>query len=169
MPILAVAEQLRVHPHIIFLFIGSGAQLPPLKAAAESRGLTNVGFHPPQPRAELAVSLALGDLHLVTVLPGCESHVFPSKLYGIAAVGRPVLFMGPKECEISTVIEKNQFGRTFSREQIALMAQAIHRLSIAPAECAEMRRAATAFSSRSGGAVEAARRWAALAGSLTHN
>lgn len=169
MPMLDVAEQLRVHPHIVFLFIGSGAQLPPLKAAAESRGLTNVGFHPPQPRTELTVSLALGDLHLVTVLPGCESFVFPSKLYGIAAVGRPVLFMGPKECEISTVIENNRFGRTFSREQIAPMTQEIHRLSLAPAECAEMGRAAAAFSILSGGAVEATRRWATLAGSLTHN
>lgn len=168
MPMLDVAEQLLVHPHIVFLFIGAGAQLPTLKTAAESRGLTNIRFHPPRPRADLAVSLALGDLHLVTVLPGCESFVFPSKLYGIAAVGRPALFMGPKECEIAAVIEKNRFGWAFSRAQIAPMTQAIHGLSIAPAECAEMGRAATAFSLVSGGAVDAARRWAALAGSLTH-
>lgn len=168
MPMLDLAEQLRVHPHIVFLFIGVGAQLLTLKTAAESRGLTNVRFHPPQPRADLAVSLSLGDLHLVTVLPGCESLVFPSKLYGIAAVGRPVLFMGPKECEIAAVIENHRFGRTFSREQIAPMTQAILGLSIAPAECAEMGRAATAFSVVSGGAVDAARRWAALADSLTH-
>ena len=167
-PMLDVAEHLRTHPNIVFLFIGAGAQLPTLKSTAESRGLTNIRFHPPRTRADLAVSLALGDLHLVTVLPGCESFVFPSKLYGIAAVGRPVLFVGPKECEIATVIEKNRFGRTFSREQIAPMAQAILGLSIAQAECAEMGRAAAAFSVVSGGAVEAARRWAALAGSLTH-
>ena len=167
-PMLEVAEHLRTHPHIVFLFIGAGAQLSTLKSAAESRGLTNIRFHPPRPRADLAVSLALGDLHLVTVLSGCESFVFPSKLYGIAAVGRPVLFMGPKGCEIASVVETHRFGRTFSRDQIAPMTQTIHWLSIAPAECAEMGRAATAFSLVSGGAVDAARRWAALAGSLTH-
>lgn len=168
LPLLDVAERLQAHPHIVFVFVGGGAQLAALQARTVERKLKNTRFQSPQPRDELATALSLGDLHLVTLLPGCENFVFPSKLYGIAAVGRPVLFMGPKGCEIASVVENHRFGLTFSRDQIAPMTQAIHWLSIAPAECAEMGRAATAFSLVSGGAVDAARRWAALAGSLTH-
>jgi colanic acid biosynthesis glycosyl transferase WcaI len=166
-PLLEVAAQLRAHDHITLVFVGAGAQRATLMAAAQQRGLTNIQFQPPQPRADLAASLALGDLHLVTLRPGCETAVFPSKLYGITAVGRPVLFIGPRDCELAGLVREHGFGRTFTRDESVPIAATISALSIAPAECAQLGRAAERFSIHFGNANTAAQHWAALAVALT--
>ncbi len=112
-PVLETAALLRAETHLAFVFIGAGAQHAALTNLARERSLTNVHFHPPQPRAQLATTLALGDVHLVTLLPGCESLVFPSKLYGITAVGRPVVFIGPRDCEVARLVTEHGFGVAF--------------------------------------------------------
>ena len=165
-PLLDVADHLRAHAHIVLLFVGSGAQLPQLKAAAAQRGLNNIRFHPPQPRARLATSLALGDVHLVTLRPGCERSVFPSKLYGICAVGRPVFFVGPADCELARLVRDGGIGRTFTRGASRDLALAISALAIAPVEREQLARAAAAFAARSGNAATAAQRWINLAAAL---
>ena len=165
-PLLDVADHLRAHAHIVQLFVGSGAQLPGLKAAAVQRGLTNIQFRPPQPRAALATSLALGDVHLVTLRPGCERSVFPSKLYGIAAVGRPVFFIGPADCELARLVRKEAFGRTFTRDASLELAQSLGALAIAPVEREQLGQAAERFAARSGNAAAAAQHWINLAAAL---
>ncbi len=35
------------------------------------------------------------DLHLVSLDPACEGLLFPSKVYGIRAAGRPLLWLRP--------------------------------------------------------------------------
>ncbi|MCX6954317.1 MAG: glycosyltransferase family 4 protein, partial [Verrucomicrobia bacterium] len=119
-PVLAVAAELRADPRIVFLFVGGGARRAALETEAARLGLTNVQFRPAQPRAQLASALALGDVHLVTLLPGRERYVFPSKLYGIAAVGRPVVFIGPRGCELGRLVATppHHFGRSFDRSEI---------------------------------------------------
>jgi glycosyltransferase involved in cell wall biosynthesis len=109
-PLLAAAVLLRDEPDIRFLFIGSGAQKASLQAMARADGLTNVQFHPAQPRTRLAESLSVGDVHLVTQRTGCERLVFPSKLYGILAVGRPVVYVGPLHCELAKSVTDNGAG-----------------------------------------------------------
>jgi len=165
-PLLDVAERLQAQPHIVFVFVGRGAQLATLQARTDERKLKNIRFQSPQPRDELATALSLGDLHLVTLLPGCESFVFPSKLYGIAAVGRPILFVGPPDCEIATLIKARRIGRTFSRGETVAMADTITGLSFAPTECAALGNAASKFSADGGGLETAVRKWATLAESL---
>ncbi len=165
-PLLDVAERLRAQPHIVFVFVGRGAQLATLQARTDERKLKNIRFQSPQPRDQLATALSLGDLHLLTLLPGCESFVFPSKLYGIAAVGRPILFVGPPDCEIATLIKARRIGRTFSRGETVAMADTITGLSFAPTECAALGNAASKFSADGGGLETAVRKWATLAESL---
>jgi hypothetical protein len=165
-PLLDVAERLRAQPHIVFVFVGRGAQLATLQARTDERKLKNIRFQSPQPRDQLATALSLGDLHLLTLLPGCENFVFPSKLYGIAAVGRPILFVGPPDCEIATLIKARRIGRTFSRGETVAMADTITGLSFAPTECAALGNAASKFSADGGGLETAVRKWATLAESL---
>lgn len=162
-PLIDVAARLRSHDHIALVFVGSGAQRAALVSAVKKLGLTNVHFHPPQPRAELSTSLALGDVHLVTLRPGCETSVFPSKLYGITATGRPVLFIGPRDCELARLIQTHAFGRTFTRDETTALADTISTLAIDPLECIRLGRAAEVFVEQSGDVNAAARRWATLA------
>lgn len=161
-PVLEVAEALRDETGIAFVFIGAGAQRIHLEHQAAERGLIHIHFHPPQPRRQLAASLALGDVHLVTLLPGCAGLVFPSKLYGVTAVGRPVLFIGPSDSELARLVEAQQIGRAFAREEIAAIAAAVRELRSDPALLARHGMAAAAFGRDHAGPARAAADWAKL-------
>jgi glycosyltransferase involved in cell wall biosynthesis len=144
-PVLAVAAALRAEPDIVFVFIGAGAQRASLEAEATRRGLTNIQFRPPQPRARLAETLAVGDVHLVTLLPGCERLVFPSKLYGVAAVGRPVVFIGPRDCELARLVVAHHFGLAFTRDATAAIAASLRQLRDSPGRCTSLALSAAQF------------------------
>lgn len=162
-PVLDVAAVLQKRANIVFIFVGGGAQRQRLEQSAARRGLTNVLFRPPQPRAGLATALAVADVHLVSIRPGCEALVFPSKLYGIAAVGRPVIFIGPTRCEVAQCVVKNNFGYAHTRDDADGMARAIEQLAAQPAECARLREGARRFAERHS-AESAADRWSELIG-----
>lgn len=144
-PILEAAALLRSEPDLTFVFVGHGPQLPALRAAVTSLGLENVRFLPPQPRIRLSDVLSLGDTHFVTLRPGCESLVFPSKLYGIAAVSRPVIFIGPTDCDLACQVATAGFGRVFAPDDIASLAQYLRALSRDPAARARLSQQAFAF------------------------
>lgn len=164
-PVLAVAAELRDDPGFAFVFIGQGAQRRALEAEVARLGLAHVQFRPPQPRAALAATLALGDVHLVTMLPGCETLVFPSKLYGIAAVARPVLVIAPAGCELARLVTAHDFGRAFTREEPAAIAAALRGMRADPALCARLGQAAARFSGANGDHPAADRWESALAAS----
>jgi colanic acid biosynthesis glycosyl transferase WcaI len=162
--IIPLAEFLRADTNIAFVFIGDGAQRPALESAARARDLFNIHFHPAQPREQLADTLALGDVHLVTLRSGCERLVFPSKLYGIAAIGRPVIFVGPRDCEVARVIETNRFGHAFTShaDEIPRIAATLRSLMTDSAQCHALGEAASAFCAREGRLHHATTHWYAL-------
>lgn len=92
-----------------FLFIGGGALHERLDAAA----LPNVSLQPYQPRAELPRSLAVADLHWLSLQPELEGLIVPSKFYGAAASGRPILFIGDDDGEVARLIRRHDCGWTF--------------------------------------------------------
>ncbi|MBI5771162.1 MAG: glycosyltransferase family 4 protein [Verrucomicrobia bacterium] len=161
-PVLDLARELAADANIAFLFIGGGAQRVRLQADAARHRLRNLHFHPAQPREQLGVSLGVGDAHLVTLLPGCERYVFPSKLYGVTAVGRPVIFIGPPACELAGLVRTHDLGIAHDRDAIGPLAQAIRALARDPARCARHGAAALRFAGESGGVEAAAARWHAL-------
>lgn len=158
-PVLAAAQHLRDRPDIVLLFIGGGAQRAPLEQFVREHGLNNVRFEPAQPRRELPAALATGDIHFVTLHPGCAALVFPSKLYGIAAIGRPVLFVGPPGCELAELVRDRGLGRAFHREEPAAIAATLRQLADAPAQVAVLGENAAAFSRQEGRLEHAAAAW----------
>jgi len=163
-PVLEVAAALRDAPGIVFLFVGTGPRHRALAAQAQARGLSNVFFFPPQPRAQLGAALAAGDLHLVTLRPGCQAVVFPSKLYGIAAVARPLVFIGPRECELAALVRNHALGFAFAREDTAAIAACLRRLATAPDECRALGAAAAEFHRQEDGLARAVTAWEKLLG-----
>lgn len=108
--ILSAAELLRDLPQIVFLFIGAGAQLASMRRHVETNRLENVLFKPYQPRDQLSISLSVPDLHVISLLPSLEGLIVPSKFYGIAAAGRPMLYIGDKRGELPQLIGSAQCG-----------------------------------------------------------
>ena len=117
-PLIEIAAAFQNDPTFALVFIGGGAGHATLRRAAEQHGLANIHFHPAQPRETLSVSLGLADVHFVTLKPGAEQAVFPSKLYGIAQVGRPVVFIGAPDSDVARNVTAHGFGAAFTREQV---------------------------------------------------
>jgi glycosyltransferase involved in cell wall biosynthesis len=119
----------RSAPTIAWVFIGSGAMLQPLKAALAHRGLNGAIFKPYQPRQRLAESLSAIDVHLVSLRPELEGLIVPSKFYGIAAAGRPAIFIGDRDGEIARLLRKHGSGLTVAQGDGAALAQAVLELA----------------------------------------
>lgn len=142
--VLAAAEQLKAQRDLVFLFIGTGARFEEVRAAARSRGLDSVRLLPPEPRADLAAALGAADAHLVTLKPGFARLVYPSKLAGVLAVGRPVLFVGPTDGEIARLLAREECGAAFGPADSAGLAATISAWQTDPARCQRLGRRARA-------------------------
>ena len=110
--LLEAASLLSHDGDIVFLMIGGGAGMLALRQAVIRRGLDNFQFLPYQSRASLLDSLAAADVHWVSLLPALEGLIVPSKVYGIFASARPVIFIGDQDGEIARLIGPAQAGVT---------------------------------------------------------
>jgi colanic acid biosynthesis glycosyl transferase WcaI len=144
-PLLDVAEALVSDVRFAMVFVGHGGRRAELEASARARSLTNVSFHAPQSRHQLGATLRLGDVHFVTLLQGAEHWVFPSKLYGIAEVGRPVIFIGQAGSEIARMVEDHQLGWAFDRTVVPAVVALLKRLVVNPEELAQRGEAGREF------------------------
>jgi glycosyltransferase involved in cell wall biosynthesis len=131
---------------IMFVFVGGGALRAKLEREVLKRGITNVRLHPYQPRERLAETLGSADVHLVSLNPRLEGLIAPSKFYGIAAAGRPTLFIGAANGEIARLIEEFECGFTINPGDGKGLADRILQLAQDPQLCAALgARARTAF------------------------
>lgn len=135
---LGAAEVLRVDPKFAFLIIGGGAKVEALKQGVAHLGLDNFWFLPPQPRDTIEDSLAAADVHLVSLLPSLEGLIVPSKLYGILAAGRPLIFIGDPDGEVARVVRSAQCGSQVGVADIDGLANLLRQLAAAPEACAVM-------------------------------
>lgn len=158
-PVLDVAAKLLDEPSFQFVFIGPGAQRAGLEADATRRNLHNVRFFPAQPRERRTEILALGDVHLVTLHEGGERVVFPSKLYGICAAGKPVLFIGPPQSEIAGEIRRRSLGIAHSRREISQIAESLRTLRSSPSQIATLSAASRAYYESEASVEQAKARW----------
>jgi colanic acid biosynthesis glycosyl transferase WcaI len=127
--ILGAAEALRRRVDIVFVFIGGGKHREWIEEEARRRGLGNVQFRPYQSRERLAESLSVPDLHLVSLRPELEGLVVPSKFYGIAAAGRPTIFVGAREGEIAGKLRRFDCGVAVEQGDAEGLAAAIRGLA----------------------------------------
>ena len=130
--LLQAASLCRADPDIVFLMIGAGAGMAALQQAVLERGLANFQFLPLQPRASLSDTLAAADVHWLSLLPMLEGLIVPSKLYGILASGRPVLFIGDPDGEVARVIDAAGAGLGVAIGQAAELARHIAELKSDP-------------------------------------
>ena len=93
------------------MVIGFGARHGELTRLAQRLEVTRtVQFLDYQPREQLPLSLASGDLHYVGLARGLSGFVVPSRLYGILAAGRPVLVSADADSEIVRIVEEGGCG-----------------------------------------------------------
>jgi glycosyltransferase involved in cell wall biosynthesis len=134
------------HRGIAWLLVGGGTLYAELQRAVTAKTIANVHFQPYQPDELLAASLSAADVHLVSLRRELEGLIVPSKFYGIAAAGRPTIFIGDPDGEIARLIALHGCGCTVAVGDGAALAQTIRELAADPQRCRQMgERARLAF------------------------
>jgi colanic acid biosynthesis glycosyl transferase WcaI len=137
--VLAAAERLRDDPRLAFLMIGGGKRFAELQAAVQARGLTGAfRFLPYQPRTLLSYSLGAADVHWVSLDPRLEGLMVPSKFYGIAAAGKPIIVIGDTGGELARLVQRNDCGVAISPGGSEALTAALQRLAQMPQVVADM-------------------------------
>ncbi len=115
-----------------FLFIGGGLGKKEVEAHIADHNLTNVISLPYQPMDQLRYSLSAADVHVVSLGESMVGIVHPCKIYGAMAVGRPILFFGPRPSHISDILDGHDIGLHVSHGDIEGAIRAINQLRALP-------------------------------------
>lgn len=113
--ILKVIEQFKAaktkdDKKVVFAFVGAGSVLDKLVLYKKEKNLDNVIFIPYQDKEDLIYSLNAGDVHWCVNAKGIKGVSCPSKYYGLAAAGKPVLGVLKKGSEVQWLIETSGNG-----------------------------------------------------------
>jgi colanic acid biosynthesis glycosyl transferase WcaI len=130
--LLSAAKLLGGDTRFVFLMTGGGARTRQLRDEVGRAGLTSFVFQGYQPADLLSDSLAAADLHLVSLLPSMEGLVLPSKVYGILAAGRPVVFVGDTEGDVAALVRDHACGISVAVGEGSALATVLRSLQAHP-------------------------------------
>ena len=108
-----VMDHLAGQTDFLFVFAGGGLERRELIAFCQQRGMTNVSFRRYARLQDLGASLAQCHVGLVTQKAETLGAVVPSKIYGLMAAGRPVLYIGPAAATPAVLIRRFDCGWQF--------------------------------------------------------
>lgn len=126
------------------IVIGSGARHAELVSLAKRLDV-EIDFLPYQPRERLAESLSAASVHVVGLGRGLSGFVVPSRMYGILAVGRPVIVAADGDSETARIARATGCGVVVPPGRPELLAQAIRAAHDGELDLDEMGRRARAY------------------------
>lgn len=106
-----------------FAFVGAGSVRDKLLHYVKDHHLDNVVFIPYQDKKDLIYSLNAGDVHWCVNAKGIKGVSCPSKYYGLAAVGKPIIGVLESGSEIRCLIEDTKGGLCCEPEEYDKMEQ----------------------------------------------
>ncbi|NBY19713.1 hypothetical protein EBQ74_05595 [bacterium] len=100
-------------------------------------GLDNIVQMPLIPREQLADVLCGIDAHVVVMGEAVNGLVHTSKVYGVLATGRPIIYISPKQSHLTDVLQKCQ--QTYHAEhgeveKVVAAIKKIQKLSVSEKE-----------------------------------
>jgi glycosyltransferase involved in cell wall biosynthesis len=108
--IIEMIRRTQSYLDVYFCFVGDGPQKRYLVETAQQEDWQRVLFLPYEVKERLRFSLSAADVHLVSLKSEMVGLSVPSKVYGIMAAGRPVVFIGPEQSEAAIVIREAGCG-----------------------------------------------------------
>jgi glycosyltransferase involved in cell wall biosynthesis len=119
--------------------IGGGRRFDDLARTVKERGLdASFRFVAYQERAMLTYSLGVPDVHWLSLNPSLEGLIVPSKFYGIAAAGKPIIVIGANDGELARLVRKHECGIVIAPGDGVALAATVSRLANNPASVAEL-------------------------------
>lgn len=129
---IAATATILKHEPIQFVFIGEGAKTKILEQTIQTYQLKNILLLPFQPREILPLSLTACDISLVSLIPGAENIVAPSKLNGMLAAGRGIIAITEANSYIDKLLTTSGCGINTLPNQPQQLANLILELSQQP-------------------------------------
>lgn len=132
-------------PSLRLIFVGRGSRLAEVERRVNDLGIAPiVRFNDLLPAERLPESFGIANLAIVTLQPGFEGLVVPSKLQGYMARGIPILYIGPRS-DIDHFIERSTGGVSLRCDDVEGVAAAIIELASDPQRLAMLSRQARQF------------------------
>ena len=129
--VLDAAERLRERADIRIAMVGGGRDKDRLMADASERGLANVTFVAPQPKARMPEVVAAADVALAILRPlPLFNTTYPNKVFDYMAAGRPTILA--IDGVIREVVEAGQGGQFVPPGDAAALAEAIKAYADSP-------------------------------------
>ncbi|MCC6680137.1 MAG: glycosyltransferase family 4 protein [Phycisphaeraceae bacterium] len=108
--LLETAMRLRDQQDLLFMFIGGGGGKKQIDDQIAQHHPPHIVSLPYQPLSQIKYSLSAADLHVVTMGNEVVGCVHPCKVYGAMAIGRPILYFGPRPSHVSDLLDEAQCG-----------------------------------------------------------
>lgn len=121
----AVTRLNETHPDIEFMFVGDDKGHDRLARQRDRLGLSNIRMLPFQPPGRLRQMMESADAHLVSLNDEAAGQMVPSKFYSAIAAGRPCLYIGPPDTEISQVVDYFHCGLNIPNGDVQTLIRAI--------------------------------------------
>ena len=137
--LVAAAALLRDLEDVRVVLVGGGARHADLVALAR-RLDARVTFLPYQPADVLPESLSAADVHVVGLARGLAGLVVPSRIYGVLAVGRPVIVAADDDSETAQLVRDARSGAVVPPGDPERLAAAIRAARDGSLDLAEMGR-----------------------------
>jgi hypothetical protein len=131
--LLDAAVRFKDDDAVRFLFVGGGLVKKDVEATIRDHGLTNVVSLPYQPLDALGNSLGAADVHVVSLGDNMVGIIHPCKVYGAMAVGRPILFLGPRPSHVSDLLDAHPIGWQVSHGDVDQTVRTIETIRRTPA------------------------------------
>jgi glycosyltransferase involved in cell wall biosynthesis len=109
-----------------WVFAGAGARRAEVERFRAAHPEARLELRDYVPEGELRASLASADAHLVSLRAAWQGVIVPSKLQSIFAVGRPVIFVGPRDNECARWIEEAGAGWVVGEGDVDALLAAVH-------------------------------------------
>ena len=127
-----------------WVFAGDGKRRAEIVAAAKSMPEARIEFLDYAPHAQLRAHLCAAEVHLASLDSSWQGFMVPSKLQGSFAVGRPVLYVGGRQCETAVWIQESGGGWVVDENDLPGLLKAIEQ-TLDRAECRRRGQAALNF------------------------
>ncbi|MCP4447212.1 MAG: glycosyltransferase family 4 protein [Myxococcales bacterium] len=128
--LLQAAKQLSTERAAIeFLIVGSGLQAEALAAEAKQLELANLKMLPYQPWKTLPLSLASGDIAVVSQASSTSHLSVPSKTYSAMAVGSAILALSSPDSDLARMVREHRVGLVCDPDNSQAIAEALRELT----------------------------------------
>src|SRR5262249_37416714 len=112
------------------LVIGGGHQRAHIVESVAARGVSwAFRFVSYQDHGLLKYSLGVPDVHWISLRPDLEGLIVPSKFFGIAAAGRPVIAITAEDGDVARLVRRHACGLVIVPGNGDVLADALIRLS----------------------------------------